>query len=213
MNIEIIANQFETRAGTLLRYYTGLLESSRENNFAFKIYNDPFDIVYVVMKGKLFGHVYIKDCKVRKSFELASTKHTEGLIRSIEGHYTGYELHDGTTLSISDMMAKSLFEEEYFMYGLETFVESNNTDMFEYMEGGVNVEELEGVQSSNADVIGNLVVLYQLAMGINEPAHELVEGLKLVTEFVQDEKATKEDYKALERKLNDLKASYYNLSK
>lgn len=213
MNIEIIANQFETRAGTLLRYYTGLLESSRDNNFAFKIYNDPFDVVYIVMRGKLFGHVYIKDCKVRQSFELASPKHTEGLIRSIEGHYAGYELHDGTTLSISDMMAKSLFEDEYFMYGLETFVESNNTDMFEYMEGGVNVEELEGVQSSNADVIGNIVVLYQLATGINEPAHELVEGLKLVTEFVQDEKATKEDYKALERKLNDLKSSYYSLSK
>lgn len=213
MNIETIANQFETRAGTLLRYYTGLLESSRDNHFAFKIYNDPFDIVYVMMNGKLFGHVYIKDCKVRKSFELASPKHTEGLIRSIEGHYTGYDLHDGTTLSISDMMAKSLFEDEYFMYGLETFAESNNTDMFEYMEGGVNVEELEGVQSSNADVIGNIVVLYQLAAGINEPAQELVEGLKLVTEFVQDEKATQEDYKALERKLNDLKASYYNLSK
>lgn len=213
MNIEIIANQFETRAGTLLRYYTGLLESSRDNNFAFKIYNDPFDVVYIVMRGKLFVHVYIKDCKVRQSFELASPKHTEGLIRSIEGHYTGYELHDGTTLSISDMMAKSLFEDEYFMYGLETFAESNNTDMFEYMEGGVNVEELEGVQSSNADVIGNIVVLYQLAAGINEPAQELVEGLKLVTEFVQDEKATQEDYKALERKLNDLKASYYNLSK
>lgn len=208
MNIEIIANQFDTRAGTLLRYYTGLLESSRDNHFAFKIYNDPFDVVYIVMRGKLFGHVYIKDCKVRQSFELASPKHTEGLIRSIEGHYTGYELHDGTTLSISDMMAKSLFEDEYFMYGLETFVESNNTDMFEYMEGGVNVEELEGVQSSNADVIGNIVVLYQLATGINEPAHELVEGLKLVTEFVQDEKATQEDYKVLERKLEGLKKSY-----
>ncbi|MBY7665474.1 pathogenicity island protein [Staphylococcus agnetis] len=213
MNIEIIANQFETRAGTLLRYYTGLLESSRDNNFAFKIYNDPFDVVYIVMRGKLFGHVYIKDCKVRQSFELASPKHTEGLIRSIEGHYAGYELHDGTTLSISDMMAKSLFEDEYFMYGLETFAESNNTDMFEYMEGGVNIEELEGVQSSNADVIGNIEVLYQLATGINEPAQELVEGLKLVTEFVQDEKATQEDYKALERKLKDLKASYYSLSK
>ncbi|UXU54530.1 pathogenicity island protein [Staphylococcus agnetis] len=213
MNIEIIANQFETRAGTLLRYYTGLLESSRDNNFAFKIYNDPFDVVYIVMRGKLFGHVYIKDCKVRQSFELASPKHTEGLIRSIEGHYTGYELHDGTTLSVSDMMAKSLFEDEYFMYGLETFVESNNTDMFEYMEGGVNVEELEGVQSSNADVIGNIEVLYQLAAGINEPAQELVEGLKLVTEFIQDEKSTQVDYKALERKLNDLKASYYSLSK
>ncbi|MDT0735888.1 pathogenicity island protein [Staphylococcus chromogenes] len=213
MNVEIIANRFETRAGTLLRYYTGLLESSRDNNFAFKIYNDPFNVVYIVMRGKLFGHVYIKDCKVRQSFELASPKHTEGLIRSIEGHYTGYELHDGTTLSISDMMAKSLFEDEYFMYGLETFAESNNTDMFEYMEGGVNVEALEGVQSSNADVIGNIVVLYQLATGINEPAHELVEGLKLVTEFVQDEKATQEDYKALERRLNDLKASYYSLSK
>ncbi|PTG88281.1 pathogenicity island protein [Staphylococcus chromogenes] len=213
MNIETIANQFETRAGTLLRYYTGLLESSRDNNFAFKIYNDPFDVVYIVMRGKLFGHVYIKDCQVRQSFELASTKHTEGLIRSIEGHYTGYELHDGTTLSISDMMAKSLFEDEYFMYGLETFVESNNTDMFEYMEGGLNVKDLEGIQTSNADVIGNIEVLYQLAMGINEPAKELVEGLKLVTEFVQDEKATQEDYKALERKLSNLKASYYNLSK
>ncbi|MDU0481570.1 pathogenicity island protein [Staphylococcus chromogenes] len=213
MNIEIIANQFETRAGTLLRYYTGLLESSRDNHFAFKIYNDPFDVVYIVMRGKLFGHVYIKDCKVRQSFELASPKHTEGVIRSIEGHFAGYELHDGTTLSISDMMAKSLFEDEYFMYGLETFAESNNTDMFEYMEGGVNVKELEGVQSSNADVIGNIVVLYQLATGINEPAHELVEGLKLVTEFVQDEKATQDDYKALERRLNDLKASYYSLSK
>ncbi|PTF57039.1 pathogenicity island protein [Staphylococcus chromogenes] len=213
MNIETIANQFETRAGTLLRYYTGLLESSRDNNFAFKIYNDPFDVVYIVMRGKLFGHVYIKDCKVRQSFELASPKHTEGLIRSIEGHYTGYELHDGTTLSISDMMAKSLFEDEYFMYGLETFAESNNTDMFEYMEGGLNVKDLEGIQTSNADVIGNIVVLYQLAAGINEPAHELVEGLKLVTEFVQDEKATQEDYKALERKLNDLKASYYSISK
>ncbi|MCG1864340.1 pathogenicity island protein, partial [Staphylococcus epidermidis] len=53
MNVEIIANQFETRAATLLRYYTGLLESSRDNHFAFKIYNDPFDIVYVMMNGKL----------------------------------------------------------------------------------------------------------------------------------------------------------------
>lgn len=111
------------------------------------------------------------------------------------------------------MMAKSLFEDEYFMYGLETFVESNNTDMFEYMEGGVNVKDLEGIQTSNADVIGNIEVLYQLATGISEPAQELVEGLKLVTEFVQDEKATQDDYKALERRLNDLKASYYSLSK
>ena len=62
-------------------------------------------------------------------------------------------------------------------------------------------------------MIANIEMLYQLATGINEPATELVEGLKLVTEFVQDENATQEDYKALERKLNDLKASYYSLSK
>ncbi|TLL92020.1 pathogenicity island protein, partial [Staphylococcus aureus] len=42
---------------------------------------------------------------------------------------------------------------------------------------------------------------------------ELVEGLRLVTEFVQDEKSAQEDYTALERKLNDLKASYYSISK
>ncbi|HDG6065301.1 TPA: pathogenicity island protein [Staphylococcus aureus] len=213
MNIETIVNQFETRAGTLLRYYTGLLESSRETHFAFKIYDDPFDMVYVMMKGKLYGHVYIQDCKVRQSFQLASPKHTEGLIRSIEGHYVGYELHDGKQLSISDMMASQLFEDEYFMYGLETYVESNNSDVFEYLENGFDTDTLEGIQSSNTDVIANIEMLYQIATGINEPAPELVEGLKLVTEFVQDEKATQEDYKALERKLTELKSSYYSLNK
>lgn len=213
MNIEIIANQFETRAGTLLRYYTGLLESSRETHFAFKIYNDPFDMVYVMMKGKLYGHVYIQDCNVRQSFELASPKHTEGLIRSIEGHYAGYEIADDKNVSISDMMASNLFEDEYFMYGLQTFAESNNSDVFEYMENGFDADTVEGIQSSNADVIGNIEMLYQLATGINEPAPELVEGLKLVTDFVQDENATQDDYKALERKLSELKASYYSVSK
>lgn len=213
MNIETVVNEFETRAGTLLRYYTGLLESSRETHFAFKIYDDPFDMVYVMMKGKLYGHVYIQDCKVRQSFQLASPKHTEGLIRSIEGHYVGYELHDGKQFSISDMMASQLFEDEYFMYGLETYAESNNSDVFEYLENGFDTDTLEGIQSSNTDVISNIEMLYQIATGINEPEPELVEGLKLVTEFVQDENATQEDYKALERKLNDLKASYYSLSK
>ncbi|MCM3104734.1 pathogenicity island protein [Staphylococcus warneri] len=213
MKIEIIANQFETRAGTLLRYYTGLLESSRASHFAFKIYNDPFGMVYVMTKGKLFGHVYIKDCKVRQSFELASPKHTEGLIRSIEGHYAGYDVDDDRHISISDMMASRLFEDEYFLYGLQTFAESNNSDVFEYMEKGFDAGSVEGVQSSNADVIGNMEMLYQLATGINEPAPELVEGLKLVTEFVQDENATQDDYKALERKLSELKSSYYSLNK
>ena len=170
-------------------------------------------MVYVMMKGKLYGHVYIQDCNVRQSFELASPKHTEGLIRSIEGHYAGFEIADGTHDTISDMMSSFMFDNEYFMYGLETFAESNNTDMFEYMEKDFGVEELEGIQSSNADVIGNMEVLYQLATGINEPATELVEGLKLITEFVQDEKATQEDYKALERKLSELKESYYSVSK
>ncbi|MBS3349936.1 pathogenicity island protein, partial [Staphylococcus aureus] len=91
--------------------------------------------------------------------------------------------------------------------------ESNNSDVFEYLENGFDTDTLEGIQSSNTDVIANFEMLYQLATRINEPATELVEGLKLVTEFVQDENATQEDYKALERKLNDLKASYYSLSK
>ncbi|EHJ08881.1 hypothetical protein [Staphylococcus simiae] len=213
MNVEIIANQFETRAGTLLRYYTGLLESSRETPFGFKIYNDPFDMVYVVMNGNLYGHIYIQDCNVRKAFELASPKHTEGLIRSIEGYYVGYELHDDKTLSISDMMADNLFNDEYLMYGLQTYAESNNSDVFDYLEKGFDSDTVEGIQSVNADVVGSIEMLYQLATGINEPARELVKGLKLVTEFVQNEHATRDDYKALESKLSELKESYYSLSK
>ena len=33
----------------------------------------------------MYAHVLIKDCEVRKSFEIASEKHTEKLIESIEG--------------------------------------------------------------------------------------------------------------------------------
>ncbi|MEJ7228378.1 pathogenicity island protein, partial [Staphylococcus epidermidis] len=86
MNIEIIANQFETRAATLLRYFTGLCESSYKVPFAFKIYNDPFNVVYLMSKGKMYAHVLIKDCEVRNTFEIASEKHTKKLIESIEGH-------------------------------------------------------------------------------------------------------------------------------
>ncbi|MCO6333751.1 pathogenicity island protein [Staphylococcus epidermidis] len=210
MNVEIIANEFETRAATLLRYFTNLHESSYKEPFPFKIYNDPFNIVYLISKGKMYAHVLINDCEVRKTFEIASGKHTERLIESIEGYYTGYDLHDGTHATVSNMMAELMFDNEYFMYGLETFAESNNSDMFEYMSKDFNIDGLKGVQSSNADVIGNIEILYQIATGINEPARELVEGLKLVTAFVQDESATQDDYKALERKLSELKKAYYN---
>ncbi|MDK6296789.1 pathogenicity island protein [Staphylococcus caprae] len=210
MNVEIIANEFETRAATLLRYFTGLCESSYKLPFAFKIYNDPFNVVYLVSKGKMYAHVLIKDCEVRKSFEIASEKHTEKLIESIEGHYAGYEIPDGTHDTISDMMASFMFDNEYFMYGLETFEESNNSDIFDYMSRDFNIDELKGVQSSNADVIGNMEMLYQLATGINEPAPELVEGLKIITEFIQNEQANRKDYLALELKLKGLKNSYYN---
>ena len=210
MNVEIIANEFETRAATLLRYFTGLCESSYKVPFAFKIYNDPFNTVYLVSKGKMYAHVLIKDCEVRKTFEIASEKHTEKLIESIEGYYTGYDLHDGTHATVSDMMAEFMFDNDYFMYGLEIFAESNNSDMFDYMSRDFNIAELEDVQSSNAVVIGNMEMLYQLATGINEPALELVEGLKIITEFIQNEQANRKDYLALELKLKGLKNSYYN---
>ena len=78
------------------------------------------------------------------------------------------------------------------------------------MSRDFNIDELEGVQSSNADVIGNMEALYQLATGINRPAPELVEGLKIITEFIQNEKANEDDSKALIKRLNELKQSYYN---
>ena len=165
--------------------------------------------MYLVSKGKMYAHVLIRDCEVRKTFEIASEKHTEKLIESIEGYYAGYDLHDSTHATVSDMMASFMFDNEYFMYGLETFAESNNSDMFDYMSKDFNIDELEGVQTSNADVIGNIEMLYQLATGINEPA-ELVEGLKIITEFIQNEKADRKDYLALELKLKGLKNSYYN---
>ena len=81
--------------------------------------------------------------------------------------------------------------------------------MFDYMSKDFNIDELEGVQSSNADVIGNMEMLYQLATGINEPAPELVEGLKIITEFIQNEHTNEVDSKVLIERLNELKQSYY----
>ncbi|MBL1240196.1 hypothetical protein JJQ67_24880, partial [Enterobacter hormaechei] len=117
-------------------------------------------------------HVYSRDCNVRQSFEVSTSKHTEGLIRIIEGHLVGYELHDGKQVSISDIMASQLFEDEYFMYGLQTYAESNNSDVFKYLENVFDTDTLEGIQSSNTDVIANIEMLYQLATGINEPVPE-----------------------------------------
>ena len=33
----------------------------------------------------MYAHILIKDCEIRKTFEIASVKHTEKLIESIEG--------------------------------------------------------------------------------------------------------------------------------
>ena len=46
-----------------------------------------------------------------------------------------------------------------FMYGLQTYAESNNSDVFDYMEKGFDSDTVEGIQSSNADVIGNIEML------------------------------------------------------
>ena len=71
-------------AATLLRYFTGLCESSYKLPFAFKIYNDPFNTVYLVSKGKMYAHVLIKDCEVEKLLRLPQKKHT-GLIEGGHG--------------------------------------------------------------------------------------------------------------------------------
>ncbi|GAB5779549.1 hypothetical protein JMUB7512_27680 [Staphylococcus aureus] len=54
----------------------------------------------------------------------------------------GYDAMAGKQLSISDMMASQLFEDEYFMYGLQTYAESNNSDVFEYLENGFDTDTL-----------------------------------------------------------------------
>ncbi|WP_105965291.1 hypothetical protein [Staphylococcus chromogenes] len=87
MNIAIIENHFETRASTLLSIYTALSEKSRGSQYISKINNDPFDMIYIIMGGKLFGTCTLK---IGNAFELAS------------------------------------------IYGLETFAESNNQDIYEY---------------------------------------------------------------------------------
>lgn len=85
MNVEIIANQFETRAATLLRYFTGLCESSYKVPFAFKIYNDPFNVVYLMSKGKMYAHVLIKDCEVRKLLRLRQKSILRNSLRALRG--------------------------------------------------------------------------------------------------------------------------------
>ena len=39
--------------------------------------------MYLVSKGKMYAHVLIKDCEVRKTFEIVSEKHTEKTYRAL----------------------------------------------------------------------------------------------------------------------------------
>ncbi|MFI8574014.1 hypothetical protein ACIGEO_21255, partial [Stenotrophomonas bentonitica] len=42
------------------------------------------------------------------------------------------------------------------MYGLQTYAESNNSDVFDYLENGFDTDTHEGIQSSNTDEISNI---------------------------------------------------------
>ncbi|MBA6432795.1 hypothetical protein, partial [Pseudomonas aeruginosa] len=46
--------------------------------------------------------------------------------------------------------------------------------------------------------------------GLNNPSKEVVSGLKLITEYVQNENANEQDFEQLESELNRLKSSYNN---
>ena len=58
-------------------------------------------------------------------------------------------------MTLYDMMASFMFDNEYFMYGLE-ILQKVIIVTCSTMSKDFNIDELEGVQSSNADVIGNM---------------------------------------------------------
>lgn len=199
---------FETRASAVLRHFISGGYSISEQPFMFAIENDPFDMVFLKYDQTLYAKVKTPDAtNNRDIFEIASIEHIEKLLESIEHYNTPYD--DGITQE--DMLAERLFEDDYFLYGLEEITNSKNKDVFEVIDiNNFNVNKVIDSQSSTNDVIGAIENMYQLALGINNPKQELVDGLKLVTDFVQNETATPNDFDELEDKLEELKQSYNN---
>lgn len=212
MNLGQLDNSyFDNRASAVLRYFINGVSIAEGNPFTFTLDNDPFQIVYYSYDNELFAHIKTDNIKkIRDHFKIATLKHTERLLKAIEDNYKGYILHDDRHISLEQFLYDWLFEDDYLLYGLETYATSKNKSVFDMSIEDFNVDEVEGIQSSTNDVIGSLEVAHILATSLNNPSNEIIEGLKLISEYVQNEEATEDDYKQLVTELNDLKTSYNN---
>lgn len=204
-------NYFDNRASTVLKYFLIASRKAKGQPFSFTLENDPFEMLYYSYDDKLFAHIKTDNInKAREHFEIASIKHTEKLLKVIEDSYKGYDLHDGRHLTLDQFLYEWIFEDDYLLYGLETYATSKNKSIFDITDHDFNIDEVEGMQSSTNDVVGSITVAHELAIGLNNPSAELVEGLSLITEYMQNENATETDFKNLESELNKLKNSYHN---
>lgn len=212
MNLGQLENDyFDNRASTVLRYFVAGESMAKGEPFSFTIKDDPFNMIYYSYESKLFAHVKVDNIeKIREHFGIASIKHTEKLLKVIEDSYKGYDLHDGRHLTLNQFLYEWIFEDDYLLYGLETYATSKNKSIFDMIGHDFNIDEVEGIQSSTNDVVGSIAVAHELAIGLNNPSAELVEGLSLITEYMQNENATETDFKNLESELNKLKNSYHN---
>lgn len=202
---------FDNRASAVLTYFLIASRKAKGQPFSFTLENDPFEMVYYSYDEKLFAHIKVDNIStVREHFEIASINHTEKLLKVIEDSYKGYELHDGKLLTLDQFLYKWIFEDEYLLYGLETYATSKNKSIFDMVGHNFDIDEVEGIQSSTNDVIGSITVAHELATGLNNPSKEVISGLKLITEYVQNENANEQDFKQLENELNRLKSSYNN---
>lgn len=212
MNLGQLDNSyFDNRASAVLRYFLIASRKAKGQPFSFTLENDPFEMVYYSYDEKLFAHVKIDNIStVREHFEIASINHTEKLLKVIEDSYKGYELHDGRHLTLDQFLYEWIFEDDYLMIGLKDYTTSKNKSVFDMVGHDFNIDEIELIQSSTNDVVGSITVAHELATGLNNPSNEVVSGLKLITEYVQNENANEQDFKQLENELNKLKSSYLN---
>ncbi|WP_342610437.1 hypothetical protein [Staphylococcus hsinchuensis] len=202
--LELENDYFNNRGSEVLNLFMWAVSKYNDEAIQFKMKNDPFNMLFIYNNGKLFAKMDTeKNNKINEIFEVASIKHIERLLTSIEHNYTGIKLESGD-MTLEEWIFNNLTE-VYFLVGLETIAETQNANIFELTGRECNVEEVEGQQSCINDCIGVLEWCYQSAIALNNPSKEVVQALRLVTDYVQDEEVTESDFEKLKSTLMELK--------
>lgn len=180
---------FNNRALELVRNFVIIDRELEEGqSYTFNLSDDPFEMIFLVNNGHLFTVVNIHATQGQQSmYEIASIDHIERLLYMADGNKTQSE---------HIQLFKELLQDEYFLFLLEEYL---TRDIY-----SVSTDEMETIQSGNADLKGHIEQLHICATAINTHDKKLVKAMKDLIILVNSDETQEEDFKEFKKTVEAL---------